>query len=239
MDLTEELVARAHRQEPDEGPEPGTRDPTEAEYAAMAEALLAGHAGDLWVFAYGSLIWSPEFEAVEEARAVAAGWHRAFCFRLTRWRGTRALPALMLALDRGGSCAGVAYRLPAEDHHGQVVRLLKREIDAIPPTNVARWLTVRTDAGPRRALAFVAAPEGPTYAGRLPLEEVARVSARAAGHWGTAADYAFRTISRLEACGIRDRNLWRLQRMIAAEIRGLHPDVPVPEDTSRLPIIGG
>jgi len=233
MDLTEELAARVFRVEVDEGPEPGTRDPTEDEYGAMADALLADHpGGDLWLFAYGSLIWAPDHETLEERRAVAPGWHRSFCFRLTRWRGTRAAPALMLALDRGGSCSGFAHRLPAvdsagNDHRGQLVRLLKREIDAIPATNVARWIGIRTAAGRARALAFVADPKGPAYAGRLSPEAVAATTARAVGHWGTAADYVQKTIARLEAHGIRDVNLWRLQSLVAAEIRRIHPD-PAP-----------
>lgn len=220
MLLTADLVALVERREPDPGPEPGTSEPTAAEFSAMAAEVLAGLEGpDLWVFAYGSLIWSPEFEALEQRPATARGWHRAFCLKLTRWRGTREAPALMLALDRGGACRGVAYRLPAGDHHAQVVRLLEREIDAQPPTNVPRWISVVTPAGPVRALAFVAARSGPAYAGRRPLPDVARVLARAAGHWGTAADYTYRTIGKLEEHGIRDRNLWRVQALLAAEIR--------------------
>lgn len=220
MDLTAELVALVERTEPDPGPEPGTTEHTEAEFARMADAVLAQHdPEDLWVFAYGSLIWNPEFEVVEQRRALARGWHRSFCLKLTRWRGTRELPALMLALDRGGSCVGIAYRLPPGDKHGQIVRLLQREIDANPPTNVPRWIEISTGEGRLKALAFVALPEGAAYAGRLPLPEVAGVVAKAAGHWGSAAQYAFNTIGRLEAHGIRDRNLWQLQKLVAAEIR--------------------
>jgi hypothetical protein len=110
MDLTAELVALVDRTEPDPGPDPGTVDHTDAEMAEMAQAVLAHYSPDkLWVFAYGSLIWKPEFEIAEKRHAVAYGWHRSFCLKLTRWRGTRELPALMLALDRGGSCVGMAY----------------------------------------------------------------------------------------------------------------------------------
>ncbi len=223
MDLTAELVALAERTEPDPGPEPGTAEHTDAEFAQMADAVLGEYDPEqFWVFAYGSLIWNPEFQVEEQKRAVARGWHRSFCLRLTRWRGTRELPALMLALDRGGSCVGIAFRLPAGDKHAQMVRLLKREIDANPPTNVPRWINVATDGGPVRALAFVALPNGNAYAGRLPLPDVAQVLARAAGHWGSAAQYAFNTIAKLEEHGIRDRNLWQIQKLMAAEIRTIH-----------------
>lgn len=220
MDLTAELVALVDRIEPDPGPEPGTGDHTEADLRDMATALLAEYAPEhLWVFAYGSLIWNPAFEVEEQRRAVAAGWHRSFCLKLTRWRGTRELPALMLALDRGGTCVGIAYRLPKDDIHGQIVTLLERELDAKPPTNIPKWINVSTADGRLKALAFVALRAGSAYAGKRPLPEVAGVLSRAAGHWGSSAQYAFNTISKLEEHGIRDRNLWKIQRLMASHIR--------------------
>ena len=220
MNLTAELVARVERTEPDPGPEPGTAEHTDAEFDAMVEALLSEYKPEeLWVFAYGSLIWNPEFEFLESRSATANGWHRSFCLKLTRWRGTRELPALMLALDQGGTCKGLAYRLPARDHFGQLGLLMRREIDANPPTNVPRWISVKTEGGTLRALAFVAAPDGNAYAGKLPLEKVAHVLARAAGHWGSAAQYLFRTVTMLEEHGIRDRNMWLIQSLVAQQIK--------------------
>lgn len=220
LSLTAELVALVERTEPDPGPEPGTDEHTDEDLAALAHDVLARHpGGPLRVFAYGSLIWAPEFEVRQASRGRVQGWHRSFCLKLTRWRGTRELPALMMALDRGGSCAGVVYEVETDDTHAQVVRLLERELDGKPATNVPRWLTAETPEGPVAALAFVIDPAGPAYAGRLPLDEVARITARAAGHWGSAAIYLQRTVAHLEENGIRDRNLWRLQRMVADQIR--------------------
>ncbi|MFB9979783.1 gamma-glutamylcyclotransferase [Mesorhizobium kowhaii] len=219
MALTADLVAKVDRIEPDPGPEPGTSEHTDAEFDDLVEQLLVEYQPEtLWVFAYGSLIWNPEFVHVEQRPATAQGWHRSFCLKLTRWRGTRDLPALMLALDRGGSCNGIVYRLPAEDHFGQLGQLLRREIDANPPTNVPRWIKVGTKEGPLIALAFVAAPDGRAYAGRQPLEQVADTLARAAGHWGSSAQYLFRTVGKLEESGIRDRNLWHIQDLVARQI---------------------
>ncbi|AGB44700.1 gamma-glutamylcyclotransferase [Mesorhizobium sp. CO1-1-7] len=219
MALTADLVARVERVELDPGPEPGTAEHTNAEFDELVARLLAEYRPEmLWVFAYGSLIWNPEFVPVEQRPATAPGWHRSFCLKLTRWRGTRELPALMLALDRGGSCNGIVYRLPDEDHFGQLGQLMRREIDANPPTNVPCWIKVKTKEGPLRALAFVAAPGGKAYAGRLPLEQVADTLARAAGHWGSSAQYLFRTVSKLEESGIRDKNLWRIQDLVARQI---------------------
>jgi glutathione-specific gamma-glutamylcyclotransferase len=222
MDLTADLVARVERLEPDPGPMPGVPQFSEADFDEAAADLLARHgSGPLHVFAYGSLIWKPEFENEGHGRAVAHGWHRSFCLKLTRWRGTRDRPGLMMALDRGGCCNGLLYRLPDGDRAEQLGRLLRREMSSKPPANMPRWLEVTTDAGPRRAIAFTANPKSATYCGKLEAREVARILARAAGHWGSGAAYLYQTVAHLERVGIRDRNLWRLQQMVAAEIRAL------------------
>ena len=219
MHLTADHVARVERLEPDPGPQIGTRKPDESDFAKFVKDLLEQHRPkDLWVFAYGSLIWNPEFEFEEMQTATANGWHRCFCIHLTRWRGTRTLPGLMMALDRGGSCKGLAFRLPVSDHNGQLVTLMRREVGAIPATNVPRWIKVVTENGPLLALAFVVDTKGPTYAGKLPLDQVARVLSRAAGHLGSAAQYLYNTVSKLESHGIRDKNLWELQMLVAREI---------------------
>jgi cation transport protein ChaC len=222
--LTPELVAMVDRTEPDPGPDPGRHDPSDAEFSAMAADVLAeAPDGDLWLFAYGSLIWNPGHDFLEHRRATAIGWHRSFCLRLTRWRGTREVPALMMALDRGGSCTGLAYRLPTGDRLQQIERLLRRETDGVPATNVPRWISVTAGGGTIRALAFVASRTGLAYAGKQPHERVAQVLARAAGHWGSAAAYLERTVNKLDEHGIRDRNLWVLQKLVAEEIRGMRP----------------
>ncbi|MFT3989509.1 gamma-glutamylcyclotransferase [Aestuariivirga sp.] len=225
LHLTAEHVARVERTEADPGPEPGTEEFKDHEYDEWAARLMADHrGGDVWVFAYGSLIWNPVFEFSEQRRAVAHGWHRAFCLRMARWRGTHDLPCLMMALDRGGSCTGIAYRLPPEDHLGQVRRLLIRELDDKPASNVPRWITAQTARGPLQALTFVALKNGRSYVKDLTPKRVAHTLARAAGDLGSAAQYLFRTVSMLEEHGIRDRNLWELQRLVAKEIDGM--DIP-------------
>ena len=215
MALTADLVAMVERTEPDPGPPAGMVMPTEEELRQRAEAFVALRpAGPLWLFAYGSLIWKPETDHVEARPALIRGWHRRFCLRLTRWRGTPEQPGLMMALDRGGSCVGMAYRLVDDDPVDQVTRLLIRETDGTPSTNVPHWVTLSTADGPVTAMTFVASPRGANYAGRLSMEDVAGSLARAAGHWGSCAQYLFNTVSMLESCGIRDRNLWALQAMV-------------------------
>ncbi|MEE4236339.1 MAG: gamma-glutamylcyclotransferase, partial [Anderseniella sp.] len=129
MELTPELVARCYRVEPDPGPNPNFTPIEDSERRSIAKALIASAPpGPLWVFAYGSLIWRPDFEVAEFRRATASGWHRSFCLELTRWRGTPALPGLMLALQSGGRCNGVGLRLPKNESAEIVYELVKREI---------------------------------------------------------------------------------------------------------------
>lgn len=219
MALTAELVALCERPEPDPGPEQGYSYFTEAEYDAAAAALLQQKPpGSLWIFAYGSLIWKPEFVSVEHRRATAYGWHRAFCLELTRWRGSPQQPGLMMGLESGGCCNGIVYRLPDADHAGQLGRLLRREVGGREEMRTVRWIAVETERGKLRAMTFWAGPTGLDYSVRLPLVRVAQILARACGHIGSGADYLFQTVSKLDEFGIRDRNLWRLQQLVADEI---------------------
>lgn len=221
MALTAELVARVERMERDPGPEPGFTRLLDDDYDPIVEVLLKQYSPDpLWLFAYGSLIWKPEFTALEHRRGVAYGWHRSFCLELKSWRGTPEVPGLMLALDRGGCCEGVLYRLPDNDHHDQLRRLVRRELAYREDVPTTRWINVRTDTGIVRALVFYAGPTGNGYAGRLPPDEVARILARAAGHMGSCAMYLYQTVTKLEEHGIHDRHLWHLQGLVAAEIAG-------------------
>jgi cation transport protein ChaC len=224
MVLTPDLVARVHRVVEDSGPLPGFAYHTEDDYDAAVQEILASHspAEDVWLFAYGSLIWKPEIEHVEERIGTARGWHRSFCLRLVRWRGTKEQPGLMIALDRGGQCKGMTYRLAGQNVEAQLGKLFRREMSVKPSTNTPRWVPVETDRGPVRAIAFVANRSGSAYAGRLTPEETADVLCKACGHWGTCAEYLYNTVLYLEERGIHDRNLWRLQHLVAERIASMN-----------------
>lgn len=224
MALTPELVAHCERQEPDPGPEPGYRHFEDSDYEAAADRLLErAPAGPLWIFAYGSLIWKPAIETTDHRRAVACGWHRAFALKLTRWRGSPTQPGLMMGLRRGGRCAGMILRVADENRRTLLIRLLRREVGSDEDLTGVRWLTVDTDDGKARAIAFWAEPAGLGDEWvKLPLLDVAHTLARACGHIGSGAAYLFQTVSKLDELGIRDRNLWRLQQLVAEEIKQVH-----------------
>lgn len=224
--LTVEHIARVHRVVEDPGPVPGVAQQTDADYAGWVERSLATNPAPdrpIQLFAYGSLIWRPEIPHNAERPAVARGWHRSFCLQMTRFRATVDQPGLMMALDRGGQCRGVILELPPEDVAGQLDRLFRREFTVKPINSMPRWLTVRTERGGEPALGFVMNRASPNYAGRLSPEDVARTLARACGHWGTGAEYLLNTVTQLEARGIRDAGLWRLQALVAEEIERIAP----------------
>jgi cation transport protein ChaC len=192
---------------------------TDDEYGLAIQNVLT-HApdGDFWLFGYGSLLWKPECEFAESRIATVQGWHRAFCFRVMRFRGTPAKPGLMLALDRGGSCKGMIFRLPAEQVQASLDSLFRRELMIKPSVNLPRWMTAKTNDGSIRALGFVVNRKSPRYFGKMSLNEAADILATAAGHWGSCAEYLRETVFRLEELGIHDKSLWRLQTLVAEQL---------------------
>jgi len=223
MALTEDLVSLSVRVEKDPGADPARVPLNEEQLAELADRLHDEAADEpLWVFAYGSLIWKPDFDAILWRRGRARGWHRSFCLRMTRWRGSETQPGLMMALRRGGQCNGIAYRLSDTDRIGQIRRMIRREVGTLEDASTIRWITVETDEGPLRALVFWAGPKGERVVAKQSLSSVAQILARACGHMGSCAEYLYLTVQHLEMKGIRDRNLWLLQEMVALEIKRIH-----------------
>ena len=188
---------------------------TDAELeASLAVTVKAKPAGaDWWVFAYGSLLWNPLFPFEDARTATLAGRHRRFCLWSLASRGTCNQPGLVLGLDRGGSCHGVAYRLPDAKAHDELKLLWRREmvLGAYKPL----WLTLRYGSKPLTALAFVVDRAHRQYAGKLTMSEQADVIATACGAFGTSADYLERTRVALVTHGIVDPYLERLARLVA------------------------
>jgi cation transport protein ChaC len=160
--------------------------------------------GDFWVFGYGSLIWRPGFAHVETRRARLNGYRRALCVYSWVHRGTRQRPGLVLGLDRGGSCVGLAFRVPGELRDEVVAYLREREL--VTNVYLERMLKVRLeDGGTVEALCYVIDRSHEQYAGSLDEAEASAVVRGAIGQSGANEDYVRNTLSHLEALGIRDR----------------------------------
>jgi cation transport protein ChaC len=199
---------------------PGMKVLTDAERAASLAATLRTRppGPDLWLFAYGSLIWNPAIAFEERRFARINGWHRAFCLSTTAGRGTPELPGLVLGLDRGGACTGAAFRIAERHIETELALLWQREM--LSGSYAPRWVPVRAADGMpfARAIAFTIRREGPFYTARLPRPELVRRLATAAGALGTSAEYLLRTRDGLRAMGIRDRWVEGLAREVAAAL---------------------
>ncbi len=171
-----------------------------------------------WVFGYGSLIWNPEIEYEQASLARLHGWHRSFCVSSTRYRGTADEPGVVLGLDRGGSCVGIAYRLRDESREDAIRHLYEREIPDWETRVYRAFVTeVRLrDGASVQALTFAADRERPSYA-RLTDEEIVRRLQLCCGRRGANREYAINTWRALEAHGVRDVRLARLVRRLLAE----------------------
>jgi glutathione-specific gamma-glutamylcyclotransferase len=185
----------------------------------LSDAQLSS--GDLWVFGYGSLMWRPGFEFIEQVPARLIGEHRALCVYSFDHRGTPEKPGLVLGLDRGGACRGIAFRV-AEKLRGQTIDYLRAREQT---TNVYRevmrsvWLE---DSARRRvsALAYVVDRGHVQYAGRLSLADQLRHVQQGHGRSGNNRDYVLSTVKSIEAQDFRDQQLHQLALM-------LHDDSPL------------
>jgi len=164
--------------------------------------------GDLWIFAYGSLMWSPEFPFLCAAKGLLRGYRRTFCIYSHRYRGTPQQPGLVLGLDRGGACRGIAYLVAARDVADTLEALWGREMSRL--TYQPRLLNVRVQGVVVQALTFVADPRHSSYAGRLSLEQIAARVASCRGARGPNIDYLLNTLRHLDELGMRDERLHRV-----------------------------
>lgn len=167
-----------------------------------------------WIFAYGSLLWNPLFPVAEMKPATLRGMHRSFCLWSLATRGTPDAPGLVLGLERGGSCRGIALRLPAPLALDELHLLWRREM--VVGSYKPRWVRVDADGRPLVALAFVVKTDHPQYAGKLDMAVQADVIGRACGAFGSSLDYLERTRVALVAHGIVDPYLEAVAEAVAA-----------------------
>ena len=177
---------------------------------------LACDMDEFWVFGYGSLMWNPGFEFLERAEARVHGYRRSLCVRSFVHRGTRDNPGLVLGLDRGGACRGMAFRISPEKWDEVIDYLRAREL----VTNVYLERRVRLQfVGGRRveAVSYIVDRDHEQYAGSLDAVEAAQVVNVAKGQSGPNDAYVFNTLAHLKQMGIRDH--WLEQ--VAGEVERL------------------
>ncbi|HCP01757.1 MAG TPA: gamma-glutamylcyclotransferase [Rhodospirillaceae bacterium] len=190
---------------------------TDAERAAaLAKFFTGSPARDVWVFGYGSLIWNPAFHYSEKRTARVWGYHRSFCLQAILGRGSPETPGLMLALDRGGSCNGVAFKLPTGRQRDELSVVWDREMAL--DSYVAVWIRAMTSEGPVKAVTFVINRDNERYVGKLPESRQVELLATASGYLGTSADYLDSTVEHMREAGIGDRQMFRLQRLVRARL---------------------
>ena len=188
-------------------------------------------AGDMWVFGYGSLMWSPCFPYRASRLARVHGYHRALCILSTRYRGTRLKPGLVMGLCRGGSCWGMAFRIAAPDVRRTLRRLWRREMPrrVYQPKLVAATLR---DGRAVRALAFLADPAHPAYVRELDLHGRARLVAQGIGQRGPCIDSIRNTLDHMHEVGVPDPHL---ERVLHAALKLRQS----PASSARAPARGG
>ena len=183
--------------------------------ASLEETLAARPAsGDVWLFGYGSLIWNPAFHFVEQQPGLIRGWHRQFCLSTPIGRGTPERPGLVLGLDRGGSCRGVAFRITEAEARTELELIWRREM--VTGSYVPRWVRLHGPGIPDNsfAIAFTINRKARNYVRPVSEADTAQVIATAAGALGSCRDYLFDTVHGLEGFGIRDRHLNRIARLV-------------------------
>ncbi|MBG0811053.1 gamma-glutamylcyclotransferase [Methylosinus sp. H3A] len=171
--------------------------------------------GDFWVFGYGSLMWRPGFEFHESALAWVHGYHRSLCVFSHVHRGTRERPGLVLGLDYGGSCLGVAFRVAAAAREETIAYLRAREL--VTSVYVERNVGLRfAEGGSARALAFIVDRAHEQYAGRLSIDEMTRLVEGGVGASGDNPSYVRNTHEHLQQLDIHDPALAEIVRRLSA-----------------------
>jgi glutathione-specific gamma-glutamylcyclotransferase len=187
--------------------------------------LLHDPPADLWVFAYGSLMWRPGFDHLERVPARLTGLHRSLCVYSFVHRGTPERPGLVLGLDRGGACRGIAFRVAADKRADTIAYLRAREQVTKVYIEATRNITLLDHA--HRivpAVTYLVDRSHPQYAGRLSVDEQLRHIRQAHGKSGANPDYVLATVAELESFGCRDENLHQL----AERLKGPHETQHAP-----------
>jgi len=187
-----------------------THEEREKDRRRFLEQLPPGK--DLWVFGYGSLLWNPAFNYIEKQPAKLYGFHRRFCLSLTIGRGSPEHPGLMLALDRGGSCNGLAFRIAAGEINSETEILWMRE--RLNGAYFARHAAMRIRGKAVTGLTFIINRNHSRYVGRLGIEDTVKYLRQGKGLIGTCREYLENTVRQLDNINVQDNYLHRLCQLI-------------------------
>ncbi len=180
------------------------------------------HDDPVWLFGYGSLLWNPCVEVEQREQVRLRGYHRDFRLRLTYGRGSPESPGLMLGLTPGGSCVGVGLQVSGHDPVHELHLVWRREL--LTGVYRPRWVRLEGDQGALHGVAFVVDPLHPCYCGRIDEATIVDYLATGAGLLGTCAEYLENTVQALDARGIHDRRLHRLQGLMQNRPDGRDPE---------------
>jgi len=189
---------------------------TEAELQASIDHILQQNPSQqVWVFAYGSLIWNPVIHYIDRQVGRVYGFHRRFCLWTPLGRGTPENPGLMLGLDRGGCCRGIVYQISPDLVQPELLLLWRREM--VVGSYIPRWVKVTTSERSLFAIAFLIDRSRSSYAGNLDMATTVQTLATAQGELGSSVDYLNQTIAGLAQAGIYDQGLLNLQQQVIAQ----------------------
>ena len=167
---------------------------------------------DVWIFGYGSLIWNPAIHFERKDIMTIYGFHRKFCLKTYLGRGNKEAPGLVLGLDHGGSCRGIAFKIPAKIAAHELEIIWRREM--LSGSYIPRWLNGKINGISVKALGFVVNKQEDRYVGDLTDVETATLISKANGFLGTCADYLINTSEHLEDLGIPDKKLSHLVKLL-------------------------
>ena len=167
---------------------------------------------DVWIFGYGSLIWNPAIHFERKDIMTIYGFHRKFCLKTYLGRGNKEAPGLVLGLDHGGSCRGIAFKIPAKIAAHELEIIWRREM--LSGSYIPRWLNGKINGISVKALGFVVNKQEDRYVGDLTDVETATLISKANGFLGTCADYLINTSEHLEDLGIPDKKLSQLVKLL-------------------------
>ncbi len=185
------------------------------------QGVDADNGEDLWVFGYGSLMWRPGFDFVERVPARLIGLHRALCVYSFVHRGTPERPGLVLGLDRGGMCRGIAFRVTAAARAATIAYLRAREQVTTVYLETMRRIELEENARRQvRALCFIVDRSHVQYAGRLTLDECLHHVRVGHGSSGPNRDYVIETVRALEALGYREGDLHLIAERLGGQVGG-------------------